>query len=102
MSIVKNVILFLLCVAAGILCDLTVLKSDMSSTKLLGLMTGASLGSLLVCIRYLCRKVHAKYLFSFLIGLICALVFTKAIISILFMILRQQWHNRHHKSTRKN
>jgi len=86
MSILKNVVLFVLCTVIGFVFDITLLKGDVTNTKFLGLITGASLGLLLVCVRYLCRKIHARYLFSFLVGLICALVFTKAIISILFMV----------------
>lgn len=86
MRIIMNIVVFLLCVGVGYICDLTLLRSISSGIQHLGVLTGSALGLLIIGVGFLCRRIHAKYLLSFLVGLICALVFTKTMVAFLAII----------------
>jgi uncharacterized protein YacL len=79
MRALKILVVFFLCVGAGYTYDVFILKGSSGNAGHLGLLSGCMLGVLLAGIHVLCRHIHAKYLLSFLVGLTCALVFTKTI-----------------------
>jgi len=70
----------------GFMYDVFVSQGISGGPGHLGLLSGCVIGILLTCVHILCRHIHAKYLLSFLIGLMSALVFTKTIAGLLVIV----------------